>query len=188
MRIEGTNQSLYTYQNTVRPESGNEAGEAKVPGEDVAVILELSHVSMPSERKPKDEEISSAEGLKERLSQRWKALREWAKQLAEKTKELWSGLAEKLALVVSKIGNLWATPEKQVAEQGVLPVTWQENFRRRVKILFDAVAGFLSGHLPTGNGNFAETREEEKEEDLYGEGKSGGKPKESDKSTFDVRG
>jgi len=87
MRIEGTNQSLYTYQNTVRPESGHETGEAKVPRGDVAVILELSHVSEPSDRESTKEEISSAEGMAEKLSKRWKALREWAKQLAEKTKE-----------------------------------------------------------------------------------------------------
>lgn len=187
MRIEGTNQSLYTYQNTVRPESGTGTGEAKVSRGDVAVILELSHVSEPSDREAVGEEKSSAEGMKEKLSQKWKVLREWAKQLAEKTKELWSGLAEKLAVVVSKIGNLWATPEKQAADQGVLPVTWQENFRRRVKILFDAVAGFLSGHLPAGNGSFAETKEE-KEEDLHDEGGSAGTAKESGTSTFDVRG
>jgi len=188
MRIEGTNQSLYTYQNTVRPESGHETGEAKVPRGDVAVILELSHVSEPSDRESTKEEISSAEGMAEKLSKRWKALREWAKQLAEKTKELWSRLSEEMSEVVSKIGNLWTLPEKQSAEQGVLPVTWQENFRRRVKILFDAVSGFLSGHLPAGNGNFSETKEEEKEEDLHGESGSDGPSKESGTSTFDARG
>lgn len=187
MRVNGANNSPYEYQTNVQNVSGEGAESAKSPKGDVVVRLELSHtVPQIKENAPVEGPLSKE--LKSRLQRDLKSLREWAKNTVEKAKELWRKLLEKVAEITEKLGNLWTQQERRQTDTGALQPTWQENFRRRVKILFDAVAGFLSRHLPMNNGAFAEAKEEKREEDLTGKSDGKEEKKEPAQSTFDVRG
>lgn len=186
MRVNSADNSLYTYQANLQNVSGNNVENKDVSGKDVAVIVELSPtVPVKKETEPAEETVSKK--VKVQAQKDWKSLQEWARDAAEKAKELWKKLTEKAVEMATKIGNLWQQ-EKRPAENGVPQATWQENFRRRVKIMFDAVAGFLSKHLPMGSGNFSEAKEETKEEELTGKNDSKEEKKENGTSSFDVRG
>lgn len=187
MRVNSANNSPYTYQRNVQNSPQNNTESVKNPKGEVCVRLELSHtVPVLKESEPAEETFSRK--MKLQLQKDWKFLREWMKKTAEKSKELWAKLMEKVAEVTAKFSSLWTGQERRPAETNAPQSTWQENFRKKVKIFFDAVAGFLSRHLPMNNGGFAETKEEKKEEDLTGKSDSKEEKKEHMQSTFDVRG
>lgn len=187
MRINSTDNSSYSFQSHTQkpPEKGTK--QLKTPDGEVVVRLELSHTGPAQKQNAAGTAISQKNG-ESKTQTEGKALQEQADDVVKRARELWGKLTEKVAEMTAKLGNLWSEQEKHSTETGVPRTTWQENFRKRVKILFDALTGFLSGHLPMSHGGFAETKEEQEKENLAGQKEAAKEETEVPYTHIDIRG
>lgn len=176
MRIDSVNSAQYTTVQTVRlqPADRPESVANTQPPEKL----------QPEKVQSQKEQQNLGQRMKEQLKRDWKVLGEWMKKLLQQGREMLSKVAQMLA----KLGNFWAQPAEKPAENGIVPPTWQENFKQRVKMFFDAVAGFFSRHLPMNNGSFSGTKKEDGQEDFTGKSEKREESKEQPNSHIDIRG
>ena len=217
MRIDGYNGSLYPHQalsGTV-PDAETQNNTEDVTGKKeknaettdlvrAGVVVEISSLKQKGEvQMPNPEQKESIWIQFGKLAKKdWQELCAWVKKMLEKGKELVrkgrlfvKSLSEETEDMTGKVGNPTLL-EQRKAETGVAPLTWQEIFKLRIKVFFEAVTGFLAKHLPMNNGGFSGTKEEKREKELEGKEKTGkkqnfhpkGNPSDMSESTFDQRG
>lgn len=186
MRINSTDNSSYSFQSHAQKSPDKGTKQLKTPDGEVVARLELSHAAAQTGK------VAEAAGLPKNKESKpqaeGKALQEQADDMAKRARELWGKLTEKVTEMTEKLGNFWSEQEKHPTETGVPQTTWQENFRKRIKILFDALTGFLSGHLPMSHGGFAQTKEEQEKETLTGQKETGKEETEVPYTHIDLRG